>query len=413
MAAIFATEYALTQVLQHLGVKPYAVVGHSLGEYVAAHLAGVLTLDDALALVALRGRLCDANPPSLLLSVWLSESAVKPRLGSQVAIAAINGPEHVVVSGPHAAVATLEAELNAAGIETRRLAVAVAAHSPLMEPLAPLLAKRAATMQLSAPQLPMLSNLTGTWLTAADASDPGYWARHLRHTVRFADSLATLLADPAVVLVEVGPGKSLATLAALHPLATAERLVLATMSSAGAQRSDVESLHAAIGRLWCAGVPVRLEGLSGGQRRRRVPLPTYPFEHSRYLFTMTPAERVPAKAAGPVPPAASSSGASPAPAAVNIPANPVALPVPRAPEAAQEKSVDESAGQVLQALWRELLGVEAPTPTDNFFDLGGSSGTRIIYGAPVGCCKSAVGAGLRCALRTHLRGSSLYRDRIV
>ncbi|HYH96005.1 MAG TPA: beta-ketoacyl synthase N-terminal-like domain-containing protein, partial [Hyalangium sp.] len=338
MASIFSTEYALAQLLLSWGLRPSALTGHSLGEYAAATLAGVLSLEDAVALVALRGRLCDSMPESAMLSVPLPEAVLSGRWAQGVSVAAINGPEHCVVAGRREAIEQLEARLHAGGIETQRLWLAGASHSPLVEPFAARLTERAATMKLQAPVIPVVSNLTGTWMSPADALDPSYWARHLRGTVRFADGLATLLALPAPVLIEVGPGRVLASLARLHPEAGKARLVTSTLSTPGSGRGDLEALLGAVGKFWCVGGELDWAAFSREERRQRVPLPTYPFERIEHLLEKT--QRVQ------TPPA----------------------PTLKAPPLGRD-----ALEQVVAEIWREVLGVRSIRPDDHFFDVGGSS----------------------------------------
>ncbi|MDY7228257.1 amino acid adenylation domain-containing protein [Hyalangium sp. s54d21] len=338
MASIFSTEYALAQLLLSWGVRPSALTGHSLGEYAAATLAGVLSLEDAVALVALRGRLCDAMPESAMLSVPLPEEALSAKWAQEVSIAAINGPAHCVVAGRKEAIDRLEAKLRLGGIETQRLWLAGASHSPLVEPFAARLTERAASMKLQAPVTPLVSNLTGTWMSPADARDPSYWARHLRGTVRFADGLSTLLAMPAPVLIEVGPGKVLASLARLHAQTGQARLVASTLSTPSSDRGDLETLLGAVGKLWCVGGELDWAAFSRQERRQRVPLPTYPFERVEHLIEK--------------------------PRSVQPPPAPLVKPPPLDRDAIE---------QVVSELWREVLGVRSIRPDDHFFDLGGSS----------------------------------------
>ncbi|KFE71961.1 hybrid non-ribosomal peptide synthetase/type I polyketide synthase [Hyalangium minutum] len=338
MASIFSTEYALAQLLLSWGLRPSALTGHSLGEYAAATLAGVLSLEDAVALVALRGRLCDSMPESAMLSVPLSEQALSARWAQGVSVAAINGPAHCVVAGRREAIEQLEARLHAGGIEAQRLWLAGASHSPLVEPFAARLTERAASMKLQAPVIPVVSNLTGTWMTDADARDPSYWARHLRGTVRFADGLSALLARPAPVLIEVGPGRVLASLARLHPEAGKARLVTSTLSTPGSGRSDWEALLGAVGKFWCVGGELDWAAFSRDERRQRVPLPTYPFERAEHLLG----------------------------APQN--AQPASAPILKAPPVGRD-----ALEQGLAEIWREVLGVHSIQPDDHFFDAGGSS----------------------------------------
>ena len=193
------------------GIVPAAMIGHSIGEYVAACLAGVLDLEDALRLVALRGRLMHDQPTGSMLAVSLSAEAAESLAAGDVSVAAINGPRSSVLSGPEAAIARIEQTLAERGESGRRLHTSHAFHSAMMDAVLDEFASAAARVNLGVPTIPYVSNVTGTWMSSADAIDPGYWARHLRGTVRFADG-ARAVADGGAVLVEVGPGRSLSTL---------------------------------------------------------------------------------------------------------------------------------------------------------------------------------------------------------
>jgi acyl transferase domain-containing protein len=280
--ALFAVEYALAQLLLSWGLRPAAMIGYSIGEYVAACLAGVMSLPDALTLVALRARSIDELPGGAMLAVPLPEAEVRPLLRGELALAATNGPHFSVVGGPADAIARLETELAGRGAASLRLHATHAFHTPALEPaLAPFL-EAARKVRLAPPRIPFLSNVTGTWITDAEATDPAYWGRHMVGTVRFAEGLAELLADPARVLLEVGPGSTLSTLARQHPRASAGQVILQTMRRASEARPDAVALLGALGSLWASGVTVDWPAYHAGSRRLRVPLPTYPFERQRH-----------------------------------------------------------------------------------------------------------------------------------
>jgi phthiocerol/phenolphthiocerol synthesis type-I polyketide synthase E len=281
--AVFVIDYALARLWMSWGIVPDAVIGHSLGEYAAACIAGVLTLEDALALVADRARLIGGLPGGSMLAVSLSEAALRPFLSTDMVVATVNAPELTVAAGPDAAIAALEAALTAAGHTARRLATTHAFHSPMMAPAAAPLAERAARAELRPPSIPMLSNVTGTWITDAEATDPGYWTRHLTGTVRFAEGISELLSEPGRVLVEVGPGQTLSTF--VRQRADGEPAPAATIPSLRYgydRRPDAQFLLDALGRLWLAGVEADRAAFRGSERRRRVALPTYPWERQRY-----------------------------------------------------------------------------------------------------------------------------------
>jgi amino acid adenylation domain-containing protein/non-ribosomal peptide synthase protein (TIGR01720 family) len=284
--AVFVVEYALARLWMAWGIAPAAMLGHSLGEYVAATLAGVFELPDALALVAERARLVAELPEGAMLAVPMDPAGVEPLLRGGIALAAHNAPGLCTLSGPPEAVAALEAELLERGVACRRLAASHPFHSPLMEPVAERLAARVRRVPLRAPALPFLSNVTGTWITAAEATDPAYWTRHLCRTVRFAECLAELLADPGRLLLEVGPGRTLGTFALAA--GAAEPSVLASLRHAYTRQPDQAFLLETLGRSWLAGARPDWRAFAAGERRRRVPLPTYPWERQRFWVDAPP-----------------------------------------------------------------------------------------------------------------------------
>lgn len=280
--ALFVIEYALAQLWMEWGVRPVAMLGHSIGEYVAATLAGVFSLEDALALVTARGQLMQQLPAGAMLAVPLPEQEVQPLLGKTLSLAAINGSSLCVVSGEADAINVLQHQLAAQGVECRLLHTSHAFHSAMMEPILEPFTELVKNISLQPPQRPYISNVTGTWITAAEATDPRYWARHLRQTVRFADGLQELLKEPAQILLEVGPGRTLSTLARRHPDKAPEQIVLSSLRHPQESQSDVAFLLQTLGQLWLAGVQVDWSGFYTHERRLRLPLPTYPFERQRY-----------------------------------------------------------------------------------------------------------------------------------
>ena len=281
--AFFALDYALASLLLDWGVKPQAMIGYSLGEYVAACLAGVLSLADAAQLVALRARLVDALPEGAMLAVPLSEAELAASLPEGLSIAAVNGPRATVAAGPPAAIAELSRQLSAAGIAARRLRTTHAFHSPMLAPAAQPLAAAAREIALHPPRIPFVSNVTGTWITASEATDPRYWAEHLLRPVRFAQGIAELWREPGRVLLEIGPGQSLSALALqLTDGGVTDPVALPVLPGAFERRPDRVVLLESLGKLWLAGVPVDWPRVYAGERRRRVALPAYPFERRRY-----------------------------------------------------------------------------------------------------------------------------------
>jgi amino acid adenylation domain-containing protein len=297
--ALFAVEYALARLWMEWGIEPQAMLGHSVGEYVAACLAGVLTLADALDLVAARGRLLQQLPRGAMLAVPLAAAAVAPYLEAGLDLAAINGDELVVVAGGFDAVAGLELALAAHGVQHRRLHTSHAFHSSMMEPAMAPFRREVERVALRPPRIPFLSNLTGTWITPEQATSPEYWTAQLRATVRFADGIAELAREPDRLYLEVGPGQSLVSLARRHPGRGAGQAVVASLPAARDPVPGPEILLGALGRLWLAGQPVRWPAFHAGARRRRVALPAYPFERRRYWVDARPdGARRPAAAAG-------------------------------------------------------------------------------------------------------------------
>ncbi|ABB75128.1 Acyl transferase domain-containing protein [Nitrosospira multiformis ATCC 25196] len=280
--ALFAVEYALAQLWMSWGIQPAAMIGHSVGEYVAACLAGIFSLKDALRLVALRGRLLQQTETGAMLAVMLPEAEITPYLSESCDLAAVNGPELCVLSGPVAAIEALETDLRNKGVEARRLHVSHAFHSAQVEPMLPAFMELISAMELHPPQIPFLSNLSGDWITSQEATDPGYWRQHVRGTVRFDDGLRELLGNPNRILLEVGPGETLTTLARRHSEAKPEHLILSSLPHPGRANQSQAHFYLCLGRLWLAGVDIDWRSFYADERRRRVSLPTYPFERQSY-----------------------------------------------------------------------------------------------------------------------------------
>ena len=279
---LFTIEYALAQLLLHWGMQPAGMLGHSLGEYVAACLCGVFSLEDALRLVVKRGQLMSQTQPGAMLSVSLSEAHIQPYLQEGLSLAAVNTPEQCVVAGTHEAIAALEEQLSLQGRQTRRLSTSHAFHSSLMEPILAAFEQELQQVQFHAPQLPYLSNLTGTWIQVEEASDPHYWLRHLREPVRFAQGVSELLTTEHAILLEVGPGRALSGFVRKHPCTHREQLVLNLLRHEQEARSDESYLWQQVGRLWLAGVALDWTAAYAQQKRQRISLPTYPFERQHF-----------------------------------------------------------------------------------------------------------------------------------
>ncbi|GAB4262774.1 MAG: type I polyketide synthase [Candidatus Promineifilaceae bacterium] len=282
LPALFMTEVALARLLISWGIEPVATTGHSMGEYTSAHLAGVLSLADALKIVTWRGQLFETLPAGSMLSVELPEEKVRPLLVDDLDIAVINAPELCVVSGRSESIEKMAALLDEKSISYRRIKIDVAAHSSMLDPILEEFGRRLRTIQFHPPQKPYISNVTGTWVRPEDATNPDYWVRHLRHTVRFAEGVGKLLEEPNRVLVEVGPGKTLSSLVRMHPAKGHNHTTFNAMRHPKEAVSDVAFTLTALGKLWLAGVPMDWDTFYGDEVRYRIPLPTYPFERQRY-----------------------------------------------------------------------------------------------------------------------------------
>ncbi|MDZ4870855.1 MAG: hypothetical protein CLLPBCKN_000243 [Chroococcidiopsis cubana SAG 39.79] len=280
--ALFVIEYALAQLWMSWGISPQAMIGHSIGEYVAACLAGVMSLEDALTLVAVRGRLMQQMATGAMLSVSASAAEVKTFLNEDLALAANNAPSLCVVSGSYDAVNKIAEKLTAKGIECRRLHTSHAFHSHMMEPMLEPFMAELKKVNFNPPEIRFISNLTGTWITADRAISPDYWAQHLRQTVQFSSGLSVLLEESDRILLEVGPGRTLCTLVKQHAQKAGGQVVLPSLRHPQEEKSDINFLLNILGRLWLAEVEINWSVFYDREQRYRVSLPTYPFERQRY-----------------------------------------------------------------------------------------------------------------------------------
>jgi acyl transferase domain-containing protein/acetylornithine/succinyldiaminopimelate/putrescine aminotransferase len=280
--ALFTVEYALAQLWMSWGVLPKAMLGHSVGELVAACLAGTFSLEDALAVVAARGRMMQRVASGGMLSVRLSESELVIRLPKTLSIAAVNAPSLCVVAGPSDELNNFEKSLEQDGVVARHLVTSHAFHSAMMDPVIEPFTALLSDVQLNCPQIPYLSGVTGTWITDEQATNSAYWARHVREPVRFSPAISELLSNPDSILVEVGPGNVLSTLARQHIRAPADRIIAQSLSDISANSRDSSCLMNALGSLWVAGVQPNWQSLHLDERPKRISLPTYPFKGKRF-----------------------------------------------------------------------------------------------------------------------------------
>ncbi len=282
--AVFVIEYAMARLLMQWGIKPQAMMGYSIGEYVAACIAGVLSLEDALFLVGRRAQLIQTLPTGALLTVPLSEDELGDYLSEQLWVVAINGAALCVLGGTSEAVDDCEQKLLSKGIACRRLPTSHPFHSELLSPIADQFTSLVSKVKLNAPAIPYISNVTGTWITEAEVQDPNYWAKHMCQTVRFGAGLSELWKEPRRIMLEVGPGQSLTSLAlqGRPENTTVEQLALPTIRNSYEQHSDSFFLSGTLAKLWLAGVAPDWIAVHRDKQRRRVSLPTYSFDRRYY-----------------------------------------------------------------------------------------------------------------------------------
>ncbi|MBN1866414.1 amino acid adenylation domain-containing protein [Candidatus Sumerlaeota bacterium] len=280
--AIFTIEYALARLWESWGIRPAATIGHSIGEFVCACLAEVFALEDALFLVATRGRLMQELPGGAMLSVRLPAAEVEKRLPPDCSIAAVNGPSLCVVSGPNESVAKIQKELEGEGTVCRHLHTSHAFHSPTMDSIVEPFAEHVRTVALHAPKIPFVSTVTTRWISAVETTDPMYWARHLRSTVRFAEGVRELWEDPSWILLEVGPRTTATTLARQQAKDVKKQVAIPSLSDTPDDEAEWTALLKAVGSLWLNGVSIDWRAFYSREERRRVALPTYSFERTRY-----------------------------------------------------------------------------------------------------------------------------------
>jgi phthiocerol/phenolphthiocerol synthesis type-I polyketide synthase E len=278
--AIFVTSWALTQLFKAWGVTPKAMLGHSVGEFVAACVSGVFSLEDALKIISVRAAAMQEMPRGSMVSVMAGAEEVGPHLTEEVSIASANASDACVISGPSDSVERIVASLEEQGLVTSPLRVSHAFHSSMMTPAAHKLATALRQIQLNRPTIPFVSNVTGTWITDEQAMDPDYWSRQLLETVQFAAGVETLVAEPGI-LFEVGPGRSLSGLAMRGAADRNGVVAISTMPLAKGGDEGSALVEAAC-QLWIAGVEVDWAALYAGEARRRVSLPARPFERKRY-----------------------------------------------------------------------------------------------------------------------------------
>ncbi|UCH93306.1 MAG: acyltransferase domain-containing protein [Candidatus Aminicenantes bacterium] len=355
---VFIFEYALAQMLIKWGIKPHAMIGYSFGEYTAACISGVFSLEHALKLLVSRGKLISRIPSGAMLSVPLPEEKLKPLLGHGLSIAIDNG-EACIISGSNESIDAFEKQMKQNRYMCIRLRATHGIHSAMMDSIEQEFEEAFGRITRHEPQIPYISNVTGKWITVENAASPRYWVSHLRETVRFARGLEELVKIENAALVEVGPGVVLSTLAVQHIDKKANQLVINLLRAEGQKVSDVEYLLNKIGRLWLYGKKIDWSGFYPGEKRKRVPLPTYPFEGRRYPVDVSHLGDL---LKGKMPEVA-----------------PLVLPRDEAPEAVSAQSEEgyvaprNKAEQMMANLWEEILGFKPIGIHEDFFEMGADS----------------------------------------
>lgn len=366
--ALFIVSYALGKLMMHWGLTPDAMVGHSIGEYAAACLAGVFTLREAIDLVVERGRLMQAQPAGAMISLRLPKERVESYLSRELSLAAVNSSSLSVVSGPHEAIDQFKKNLEAEGITYRQLVTSHAFHSTMMEPALEAFRKKVASLTLQEPSLPFISNLTGDWISAAEATSPDYWARHLREPVRFAGGVAELFKKRNSLFLETGPGNVLSTFVRQHSSYEPRHLTINLMRHPRDEERDDLYLLRKVGELWLAGATIDWAAFHEHGQPRRLSLPTYPFQRNYFWPEISDSAspissftKLVKKREVPKVEAETVNGDGPL-----EPNRAPGLTSPYAPPANQRE-------QELADIWQRFLGIEHIGRLDDFFELGGDS----------------------------------------
>ena len=393
---LFVVEYALARLFQHWGLQPSAILGYSIGEYVAACIAGVFSRESALQIIAQRSLLTESLPPGSMIAVPLGETDVLPLLNDRVFFCGSHGPTLSILGGTVDAISELQERLTLKEIVTRRLRTTRAFHTPLMRPVAKALREVISREPLSQPSIPYVSNLTGTWVRGDEATSPDYWANHLCSPVRFASGVTAIGISGRRLFLEVGPGRSLCGLAAAQSFADGidDAVFVSTMPSVYESIASDSTVMNAIACLWKYGVEIDWKRLHEGRQLRRVSLPTSPFIQQSYWLqpsqlaefaevstdTAETTKNVYARSTVTIPEAESSERTSTI-------SDPVLGAARGVTKSSARHMVRESFGDLgsslgqpstqtekrVAAIWREKFVESQLGPHDDFFDLGGDS----------------------------------------
>lgn len=361
-SALFSIGYALAELWKSWGVRPTAMIGHSIGEYVAACLAGVFSLEDALHLVAARGSMMQEMPAGSMLSVRLPSAQVEELLTESLCLAAVNAPSLCTVSGPTADIQQLQKQLEGRDISCTFLNTSHAFHSAIMDRIVDPFSDLVRKIKLSSPKIPYVSTVTGIWVTKEQATDPNFWGRQLRGAVLFADGIKTLLESTECVLLELGPRNTATTLAKQQITDINRQIAVPSLGGSCENNAELAAMLLAVGHLWSAGVAIDWESFYRNEKRIRVHLPTYPFERSRHWLEARLLHE----------PRLSAAEVVEQSDLINE-AEHDDLMLPEIITGDSRNKQRQKVVLKLAAIWQELLGVDDIDLDDNYFDLGGDS----------------------------------------
>jgi acyl transferase domain-containing protein/acyl carrier protein len=374
---LFTIEYSLARLWMHWGIVPIGMIGHSIGEFTAACIAGCMSLEDALKLVAVRGRLMQNQDEGAMLSVGVNRAEIAGMLTDDISLAAVNSPKHCVVSGKTRAVKHLEEQLSRRSLFCRRLKTSHAFHSPMMEPIMNEFAGVVSKVKLNTPKIPFISGVTGTWIRDDEACTPRYWAEQLRKPVRFSDGIREILKTPDRILLEVGPGNNLCVLAKEHKDNNEPKAgIFSSIRHIKQTEPDMAFLLKTFGNLWLSGITIDWGNYYKNEKRHRIPLPTYPFERKRYWLegvkegiphTETGMEKETAAAEESISPGAAAPGEK------QVKTEEIKSFQPRPKLNSEYVKPTTEIEQLIVDIWEDILGIKPIGKDDNFFDLGGHS----------------------------------------
>lgn len=359
--ALFVVEYALAGLLEKWGIKPTAMLGHSIGEYVAACLSGVFSLGDALALVAKRGQLIQALPGGSMMAVLTNESSIRELISEDLCLAVINGPSVCVVSGDDASLNLLKESLYQQKIHFRYLKTSHAFHSKMLDPILNEFYTEVNKIKMNPPVIPFMSNVSGRWISSPEAMDPAYWVKHLRQTVRFSDCIDLLIKEEHRIFLEIGPGQTLSSLVRQHPEKTSTHVALSVTRRHDEKISDSAFLLNTLGNIWINGFDIDWRSFYADEDRQRIPLPSYPFEGQRHWIEAEKQDFT------------DSERASPTRVQHDTPAVSGKSIHQTAEKAADTPCSEHGIDSALTEIWKDVLGLHSVDIHDNFFELGGSS----------------------------------------